>query len=119
MVAVGHDGHHLVREFALEQFDQRADLPGGFISDQGPVGACSASMPIWILYSSDPLTMASIRPGRMSTARRNGCGRRSARVAGGSHSRKDSRFVTSLAPEARGDGSALEVHGLNVFAFFA
>src|SRR5262249_42771640 len=36
MGAVGHDGHHLVRQLALEQFEQRADVPGTFIFDGGP-----------------------------------------------------------------------------------
>src|SRR5262249_33622382 len=38
MVAVGHDGHHLVRQLALEQFEHRANVPGTFVFDRGPGG---------------------------------------------------------------------------------
>ena len=38
MVAVGHDGHHLVGQFALEQFEHRADVPGTCVLDGGPGG---------------------------------------------------------------------------------
>ena len=46
MVAVGHDSHHLVREFALEQFQHRADVPGTLVSDRGPGGG-------WQLFDTD------------------------------------------------------------------
>ena len=36
MVAVGHDGHHLVGQLALEQFEHRADVPGTGVFDGGP-----------------------------------------------------------------------------------
>ena len=38
MVAIGHDGHHLVGQLALEQFEHRADMPGTCVFDGGPGG---------------------------------------------------------------------------------
>src|SRR5262249_27969746 len=121
MLAVGHDSHHLVGQFALEQFEHRADVPGTFAFDGPPGGGfelCDADSDLVQFRTADDGfdtpgpdvqvadgTIADIGPPTWQAVGIVGEGFQ--------------MIAPAFAPEAAGDGAPVKGHRLDVFTFFA